>query len=125
LGTWQGTIDREEAVWLRFYDQQGNLVPLPEEAAQQRADVAEQRAEAAQQQAEVAQQRAEAAQQRAEVAEKQGAVRQLLRLLAVRFGEVPQDVETQLAELNVTQLEGLVEVALTVESLEQLISQLS
>jgi hypothetical protein len=38
---------------------------------------------------------------------------------------VPQDVETQLAELNVTQLENLVEVALTVESLEQLVSQLS
>ena len=111
LGTWQGTIDREEAVWLRFYDQQGNLVPLPEEAAQQRADVAEQRADVAE--------------QRAEVAEKQGSLRQLLRLLAVRFGEVPQDVETQLAELNVTQLENLVEVALTVESLEQLVSQLS
>jgi hypothetical protein len=27
LGTWQGTIDTEEAVWLRFYDQEGNLVP--------------------------------------------------------------------------------------------------
>jgi Uma2 family endonuclease len=111
LGSWQGTIDREEAVWLRFYDQQGNLVPLPEEAAQQ--------------QAEVAQQQAEAAQQRAEVAEKQGALRQLRRILAVRFGEVPQDVQTQLEELNLTQLEGLVEVALAVESLEQFASQLS
>ncbi len=111
LGTWQGTIDRNEAVWLRFYDQQGNLVPLPEEAAQQRA--------------EVAQQQAEAAQQRAEVAEKQGALRQLLRLLSIRFGAVPQDVETQLAELNVTQLEDLVEVVLAVESLEQFVSQLS
>ena len=118
LGTWQGTIDTEEAVWLRFYDQEGNLVPLPEEAAQQQA-------EAAQQQAEAAQQRADVAEQRAQVAEKQGFLRQLLRLLAVRFGEVPQDVETQLAELNVTQLENLVEVALTVESLEQLVSQLS
>lgn len=118
LGTWQGTIDRNEAVWLRFYDQQGNLVPLPEEAAQQQAEIAEQRAEVAQQQAEVAQ-------QRAEIAEKQGALRQLLRMLAVRFGAVPQDVETQLAELNVTQLEDLVEVALAVESLEQFVSQLS
>jgi multidrug efflux pump subunit AcrA (membrane-fusion protein) len=132
LGTWQGTIDREEAVWLRFYDQQGNLMPLPEEAAQQQAEVAQQQAEAAQQQAEAAQQQAEAAQQqaeaaqqRAEVAEKQGSLRQLLRLLAVRFGEVPQDVETQLAELNITQLEGLVEVAIAVESLEQFVSHLS
>jgi hypothetical protein len=111
LGSWQGTIDREEAVWLRFYDQQGNLVPLPEEAAQQ--------------QAEAAQQRADIAEQRAEVAEKQGALRQLRRILAVRFGEVPQDVQTQLEELNLTQLEGLVEVALAVESLEQFVSQLS
>jgi Uma2 family endonuclease len=104
LGTWQGIIDREEAVWLRFYDQQGNLVPLPEEAAQQRAEVAE---------------------QRAEVAEQQGALRQLLRLVIVRFGEVPQDMQTQLEGLNVNQLEGLVDVALTVESLEQFVSQLS
>lgn len=111
LGTWQGTIDRNEAVWLRFYDRQGNLVPLPEEAAQQ--------------QAEAAQRQAQEAQRQAEVAEKQGALRQLLRLLAVRFGEVPQEVETQLTELSVTQLEGLVEVALAVESLEQFISQLS
>jgi Uma2 family endonuclease len=118
LGTWQGTIDRNEAVWLRFYDQQGNLVPLPEEAAQQQAEIAQQRAE-------VAEQRAEVAEQQAEVAEKQGALRQLLRLLAVRFGAVPQTVETQLAEFNVTQLEDLVEVAIAVESLEQFVSQLS
>jgi Uma2 family endonuclease len=31
LGTWEGTIDREIAVWLRFYDRAGNLLPLPEE----------------------------------------------------------------------------------------------
>ncbi|HEY9603430.1 MAG TPA: DUF4351 domain-containing protein, partial [Allocoleopsis sp.] len=47
-----------------------------------------------------------------EVAEKQGALRQLLRLLAVRFGEVPQDVQTQLEGLSVIRLEDLVEVAL-------------
>jgi Uma2 family endonuclease len=49
LGTWEGVIDNEPCVgtchWLRFYDAQGNLVPLPEEAAEQRADTAEQRAE--------------------------------------------------------------------------------
>ncbi|NJL11438.1 MAG: Uma2 family endonuclease, partial [Calothrix sp. SM1_7_51] len=32
LGTWQGIIDREEAIWLRFYDTDRNLVLLPEEA---------------------------------------------------------------------------------------------
>ncbi|MGC1394974.1 MAG: Uma2 family endonuclease [Coleofasciculaceae cyanobacterium] len=97
LGTWQGIIDRNEAVWLRFYDQQGNLVPLPEEAAQQQVEIAEQR----------------------------GALRQLVRLLSVRFGAVPQNVETQLAELNASQLADLVEVVLAVESLEQFVSQLS
>ncbi|MEC4984123.1 MAG: Uma2 family endonuclease [Oscillatoria sp. PMC 1068.18] len=60
LGTWEGTIDRETAVWLRFYDESGNLVPLPEEAAQQQAEAAQKEAEMAQQQVEVMQQQAEA-----------------------------------------------------------------
>lgn len=34
LGSWEGTIDRETAVWLRFFDNSGNLILLPEEAAQ-------------------------------------------------------------------------------------------
>ena len=38
LGTWQGTIERETAVWLRFYERAGNLVLLPEEAERQRAE---------------------------------------------------------------------------------------
>jgi Uma2 family endonuclease len=66
LGTWEGTIDGEPAVWLRFYDREGNLVPLPEEAAQQRAERAEQRAEQAEQRAEQESQRAEQERQRAE-----------------------------------------------------------
>lgn len=45
LGTWQGTIDRETAVWVRFFDRDGNLVLLPEEAAQQQAEAKSQRAE--------------------------------------------------------------------------------
>jgi len=52
LGTWEGTIDRETAVWLRFYDSEGNLVPLPEEAAQAQAETAQAQAEAAQARAE-------------------------------------------------------------------------
>ncbi|MBP0001214.1 MAG: Uma2 family endonuclease [Cyanobacteria bacterium SID2] len=66
LGTWHGTIDRETAFWLRFYDTDGCVVPLPEEAAQQQAEAAQQQAEAAQQQAEVAQQQAEVERQRAD-----------------------------------------------------------
>jgi Uma2 family endonuclease len=42
LGTWSGSIRREPPTgtcqWLRFYDGQGNLVLLPEEAERQRAD---------------------------------------------------------------------------------------
>ena len=45
LGMWEGLIDRETASWLRFYDQEGNLVLLPEEAERQRADAQQQRAE--------------------------------------------------------------------------------
>lgn len=45
LGTWEGVIDREPPKgtchWLRFYDPDGNLVPLPEEQERQRADQAE------------------------------------------------------------------------------------
>jgi hypothetical protein len=46
LGTWEGTIDRETAIWARFYDAQGNLVPLPEEAAQQELNATQQALEA-------------------------------------------------------------------------------
>ena len=45
LGTWQGTIDRETGMWLRFYDTEGNLVMLPEDAERQRAEAERQRAE--------------------------------------------------------------------------------
>ncbi|MDY7002741.1 MAG: Uma2 family endonuclease [Cyanobacteriota bacterium] len=69
LGTWEGTILRESAVWLRFYDSQGNLVLLPGEVAEQerqRAEQERQRAEQERQRAEQEQQRAEQEQQRAE-----------------------------------------------------------
>ena len=60
LGTWEGTIERETAVWVRFYDEAGNLVLLPEEAERQRAEAAQQQVEAERQRAEAAQQQAEA-----------------------------------------------------------------
>lgn len=52
LGTWSGTLIRETAVWLRFYDSSGNLVLLPEEAAQARAEQERQQAEQQRQRAE-------------------------------------------------------------------------
>lgn len=45
LGTWEGIVDRETATWVRFFDESGNLVLLPEEAAQQQAEAAQQQAE--------------------------------------------------------------------------------
>ncbi|MFM6310957.1 MAG: hypothetical protein ACKPGB_22375 [Dolichospermum sp.] len=44
LGTWEGTIQRETATWLRFYDITGNLVLLPQEA--EKAQVEKVRVEA-------------------------------------------------------------------------------
>jgi len=72
LGLWQGTVRREPPVggcdWLRFYDRDGNLIPLLEEVAQQAQQQAEQerlRADQAQEQAKQAQQQAEQERQRA------------------------------------------------------------
>lgn len=66
LGIWQGTLEREPAPWLRFYDAIGQVYPLPEELAQQQADIAQQQAEIACQQAELAQRQTDIAQQQAE-----------------------------------------------------------
>lgn len=97
LGTWEGTIDREPTMWLRFYDEAGNLVPLPEEAAEQ---------------------------QGLQQGLQQGARSQLLRLLTLRFGTVPEDVETRLQSVNLNQLEELLEVALTVDAIAQFANHL-
>jgi Uma2 family endonuclease len=45
LGTWSGIVEKESAQWLRFYDTQKKLILLPEEAAQQQADAAQQQAQ--------------------------------------------------------------------------------
>ena len=66
LGVWEGVIQREPATetcgWLRFYDPEGNLVPLPEE----RADQAQARADQVEEQLGQERQRAEQERQRAE-----------------------------------------------------------
>jgi hypothetical protein len=85
-------------VWLRFYDEAGNLVPLLEEAATE---------------------------QGLQQGLRQGALRQLLRLLTTRFGSVSPFIEQGLQPLSLNQLEDLVEVALSVDSLEQFASHLS
>jgi Uma2 family endonuclease len=72
VGTWNGAIEDDTTTWLRFYDESGNPILLPEEAASQQAEAERQRAEAASLQAEAERQRAEAASQQAE-AERQRA----------------------------------------------------
>lgn len=67
LGTWQGKYQKQESVWLRFYDLDGRVIPTGSEAAQQQAEAAQQQAEAARQQADSEKQRAERAE--AEVAQ--------------------------------------------------------
>jgi Uma2 family endonuclease len=61
LGPWEGTYERDHTVWLRFYNADGNLVLMGEEAAEERAEVAEERAEVAEERAEAERRRAEAA----------------------------------------------------------------
>lgn len=62
LVVWHGVYQGVEADWLRWCDEQGNLLPTGEElarAAQQQAEIAEQRAQTAEQRAETAEQRAD------------------------------------------------------------------
>jgi Uma2 family endonuclease len=92
LGTWEGEFQRVTTTWLRWYDPDGQVVPIPAEAEYQRAVEERQRAEAAdrraveeRQRAEAERQRAEAERQRAEAAEAELA--RLRALLAQRAGD--------------------------------------
>ena len=88
LGTWDGTIDREPAVWLRFYDETGNLVLLPEEAAQQQAQVAQQQLATVEQQLATSQQQLAATEQQAQVE------RQRAEALAAQLRQMGVDPDT-------------------------------
>jgi len=69
--SWPGTILRERAPWLRFYDAEENLVLLPAEYERQEKERAEQRAESAEQRAEQ---------------ERQARLDSVVRLLALGLG---------------------------------------
>jgi Uma2 family endonuclease len=71
LGNWTGEIDGITATWLRFYDSQGNLVLLPEEAAEKALQQAQAQAQQAQAQAQQAQTEAQQAQAQAQQAQAQ------------------------------------------------------
>jgi len=82
LGLWQGSYQNQTLLWLRWWDDQGNLLLIGDERAkleelkaqreQERANKESQRAELEKQRAEAEKQRAEAEKQRAET-EKQRA----------------------------------------------------
>lgn len=57
LGQWEGTYQQQQAVWLRLFDEAGQLIPTEGESERQRAEAERQRAEAAE--AEVARLKAE------------------------------------------------------------------
>ncbi|HBQ99263.1 MULTISPECIES: Uma2 family endonuclease [unclassified Roseofilum] len=56
LGVWDGTLTKEKAPWLRFFDAEGNLILLSQELAEQERERAEQERERAEQEHERAEQ---------------------------------------------------------------------
>jgi Uma2 family endonuclease len=69
IGRWEGTYKRDQAIWLRLYDQAGRLALTSDEAAEQQAEAERTRAEAERTRAEAEQARAEAERTRADSAE--------------------------------------------------------
>lgn len=69
LGLADSTYSGKEALYLRFFDEAGNLVPTAAEAAEKRLDEAQLTVQAAQQRAEAERARAETERTRAEAAE--------------------------------------------------------
>ena len=95
LGSWYGTIQKDTCYWLRFYDSDFNLLLLPEEAEQKRADAEQQRADEEQQRADEEQQRADAERKRAdEEQQRADTERKRAELLAARLKELGYDPDT-------------------------------
>ena len=124
LGTWQGKIENDDAVWLRFYDEAGNLVLLPQEAEKQHAEAERQRADAQQQRADAQQQRADTEQQRADTerqradAERQRADAERQRADAAR--QVRLNAVSQLLQMGMS-IEQVAQIlSLTVEEVQLL-----
>ncbi|MBW4644520.1 MAG: Uma2 family endonuclease [Goleter apudmare HA4340-LM2] len=80
LGIWLGRYQNVELPWLRWWDEQGNLLLTGDE----RAEIERQHAEAERQRAEIERQRAEAERQRAETVEQENdRLRERLRALGI------------------------------------------
>ncbi len=85
LGRWLGELTRETAPWLRFYDAEGNLVLLPEEREQRRAELAENQRDLERQRAELAENQRDL-ERREREQERQARLDSVLRLLALGLG---------------------------------------
>ncbi len=85
LGLWLGELTRETAPWLRFYDAEGNLVLLPEEREQRRAELAENQRDLERQRAELAENQRDL-ERREREQERQARLDSVLRLLALGLG---------------------------------------
>ena len=89
LGEWQGEFLRTQTTWIRFFREDGSLVPTSAEEARGRADQEQARAESERARAEAERERAEAERERAE-AERERAdaaeteLRRLRQLLAAK-----------------------------------------
>ncbi len=109
LGTWEGTLVKETASWLRFYAPSGDLVLLPHEVAQQeqeRAELERARADREQQEKELERARADREQARADLerarADREQQEKELERARADRE---QQEKELERARANRAELE--------------------
>ncbi len=92
VGLWQGNYQNQNQLWLRWWDNQGNLLLIGDERAEQerqRAEQEKQRAEQEKQRAEQEKQRAEQEKQRAEQEkQKNEDLEALLQQYQARFGNL-------------------------------------
>lgn len=97
VGTWRGVYQGHEHLWLRFYDENGNLVLTGEEAEKVHAAVEQQRAEEARQRAETEHRQAEEARQQAEAERRQT---EEARQQAEAERQRAQEAQSALADLH-------------------------
>ncbi len=102
LGLWQGSYHRQERLWLRWYDAEGNWIPTSaEQAEQERQKAGQERQKAGQerQKAEQERQRAEQEQQKAEQERQKAEQAQLKAEQAEQWLEQERQRAARLAEV--------------------------
>jgi Uma2 family endonuclease len=92
LGIWRGEYKNVQLPWLRAWDLDGNLLPTPEERAEQEAQRAEQEAQRAEQEAQRAEQEAQRAEQEAQRADREARRANLMAEKLRELGIDPDEV---------------------------------